>query len=109
MLGSVELQQQHDENAVVRQLLELCLPHVVVLNQHPDHDAQHLQEPEGRGQDEATSGSGLKGVKVKAEGAIEVDLWVTLLRRLILVTVLVASPECLTSRAMSLTKASRLW
>lgn len=33
----------------------------------------------------------------------------TLLRRLIFVTVLVASPECLTSSAMSLTKASRLW
>ncbi len=33
----------------------------------------------------------------------------TLLSRLILVTVLVASPECLTRSAMSRTKASRLW
>lgn len=44
VLGSVELQQQHDEDSVVRQLLELCLTYVVVLNQHADDDAQHLQE-----------------------------------------------------------------
>lgn len=43
VLGSVELQQQHDEDSVVRQLLELCLTDVVVLNQHADDDAQHLQ------------------------------------------------------------------
>lgn len=43
VLGSVELQQQHDEDSVVRQLLELRLTDVVVLNQHADDDAQHLQ------------------------------------------------------------------
>lgn len=44
VLGSVELQQQHDEDSVVRQLLELCLTDVVVLNQHADDNAQHLQK-----------------------------------------------------------------
>lgn len=43
VLGGVELQQEHDEDAVVRQLLELRLPHVVILDQHAHHNAQHLQ------------------------------------------------------------------
>lgn len=44
MFGSVELQQQHDENAVVWQLLEFCLTDIVVLNQHPNYDTQNLYE-----------------------------------------------------------------
>lgn len=44
VLGSVELQQQHDEDPVVRQLLKLRLTHVVVLNQHADDDTQHLEK-----------------------------------------------------------------
>lgn len=44
MFGSVELQQQHDENAMVWQLLEFCLTDIMVLNQHPNDDTQHLQE-----------------------------------------------------------------
>lgn len=43
MLGGIELQQQHDEDAVVRQLLEFCLADIVVLNQHPNYDTQHLK------------------------------------------------------------------
>lgn len=43
MFWSVELQQQHDENAVVRQLLEFCLTDIMVLNQDPDYDTQHLK------------------------------------------------------------------
>lgn len=42
MFRSVELQQQHDENAMVRQLLEIRLPHIMVLNQHAYYDAQYL-------------------------------------------------------------------
>lgn len=44
MLRRIELQQQHDENAVVRQLLEFCLADIMVLNQHPNYDTQHLEE-----------------------------------------------------------------
>lgn len=44
MFGGIELQQQHDENAVVWQLLEFCVPNVMVLDQHPNYDAQHLEE-----------------------------------------------------------------
>lgn len=44
VLGSVELQQQHDEDPVVRQLLKLRLTDVVVLNQHADDDTQHLEK-----------------------------------------------------------------
>lgn len=97
VLGCVELQEQHDEDPMVGQLLELRLPDVVVLNQHPDDDAQHLEEP--------ADVSGTRAQRPTGQGG----RGCTLLRRLILVTVLVASPECLTSRAISLTKASRLW
>ena len=38
----IELQQQHDENAVVWQLLEFCLTDIMVLDQHPNYDTQHL-------------------------------------------------------------------
>lgn len=44
MFGGIEFQQQHDENAVVWQLLEFCLPNIMVLDQHPNYDAQHLDE-----------------------------------------------------------------
>lgn len=44
MFGGIELQQQHDENAVVRQLLEFRLTDVVVLDQYPNYNTQHLQE-----------------------------------------------------------------
>lgn len=43
MFGCIELQQQHDEDAMVGQLLELSLPHVMVLYQHSYHDTQHLK------------------------------------------------------------------
>lgn len=38
----VELQQQHDENAVIRQLLEFSLTNIVVLDQHANDDTEHL-------------------------------------------------------------------
>ena len=41
-LGSVELDEQHDEDAMVGQLLEVCVANLVVLKQHTRHDAQHL-------------------------------------------------------------------
>lgn len=44
MFRCIELQQQHDENAVVWQLLEFCLPNIMVLDQHPNYNAQHLEE-----------------------------------------------------------------
>lgn len=44
MFRGIEFQQQHDENAVVWQLLEFCLPNIMVLDQHPNYDAQHLEE-----------------------------------------------------------------
>lgn len=100
MLRCIQLQQQHDEDAVVGQLLELCLPHIMVLDQHPDHDTQHLDQEEERVSSWRTDLLRLHQ---------QLSICCTLLRRLILVTVLVASPECLTSRAISLTKASRLW
>lgn len=45
VLGCVELQEQHDEDAVVGQLLEFCLPDIMVLDQHSNHDTQHLDGP----------------------------------------------------------------
>lgn len=42
VLRRVKLQQQHDENAVVWQLLEICLSHIMVLNQHAHYNAQYL-------------------------------------------------------------------
>lgn len=47
VLRSVELQQQHDENSMVRQLLELCLSDIMVLDQHPNYNTQHLNDNEG--------------------------------------------------------------
>ncbi len=44
MFGGIELQQQHDENAVVWQLLEFCLTDIMILDQHPNYDTQHLEE-----------------------------------------------------------------
>ena len=38
VLGGIELEQQHDEDAVVRQLLELSLSHIMVLDQHSNHN-----------------------------------------------------------------------
>lgn len=43
VLRSIELQQQHDEDPMVRQLLKFRLTDVVVLNQHADYDTQHLK------------------------------------------------------------------
>ena len=43
VFGGIELQQQHDEDAMVGQLLELRLPYVMVLDQHSYHDTQHLE------------------------------------------------------------------
>lgn len=44
MLRGIKLQQQHDKNAVVWQLLEICLPHIVVLDQHAYYNAQYLHK-----------------------------------------------------------------
>lgn len=44
VLGGVELQQQHDEYAVVRQLLEICLTDIMVLNQDTNYNTKHLEE-----------------------------------------------------------------
>lgn len=44
VLRSIQLQQQHDEDAVVGQLLELRLTDIVILDQHPNDDPQHLEE-----------------------------------------------------------------
>ena len=41
-LGRVQLQQQHDEDAVVGQLLKLGLTDLVVLQQHACDDAEYL-------------------------------------------------------------------
>lgn len=57
MFGGIELQQQHDENAVVRQLLEFCLTDIMVLNQHPNYDTQHLKE-QHRAQSESSKPAG---------------------------------------------------
>ena len=43
MLGSVELDEEHDEDPVVRQLLELRVPHLVVLQENARYDTQHLK------------------------------------------------------------------
>lgn len=44
MLRGIKLQQQHDKNAVVWQLLEICLPHIMVLDQHTYYNAQYLHK-----------------------------------------------------------------
>lgn len=43
MFGGIELQQQHDENAVVWKLLEFCLTNIMVLDQDPNDDPQYLK------------------------------------------------------------------
>lgn len=42
MFRGIKLQQQHNEDTVIWQLLELCLPHIMVLDQHTYYYAQHL-------------------------------------------------------------------
>lgn len=44
VFGGIELQQQHDEYAVVRQLLEICLTDIMVLNQDTDYNTENLEE-----------------------------------------------------------------
>ena len=43
VLRRVELDEEHDEDAVVGHLLELSATHLVVLQQHARHDTQYLQ------------------------------------------------------------------
>ena len=43
-LRSVELDEEHDEDAVVGQLLEFSVADFVVLKQHPCHYAQNLEK-----------------------------------------------------------------
>lgn len=50
VLRGVELQQQHDEDAVVRQLLEFCLSHIMILDQNAYYNAEHLQTTHAPGQ-----------------------------------------------------------
>lgn len=57
MFGGIKFQQQHDENAVVWQLLEFCLTDIMVLDQHPNYDTQHL-EGQRRVQSEASKPAG---------------------------------------------------
>lgn len=109
MLWCIKLQQKHDEDSVVWKLLELSLPHIVILDQHTHHNAQNLNHDKKCSiKSRPTKQYVLqkKCVNIEPQTAVSIP---TLLRRLILVTVLVASPECLTRRAMSRTKASRLW
>lgn len=40
--GCVELQKQHDEDSMIRQLLELYEAIVMVLQQHSGNNTQHL-------------------------------------------------------------------
>lgn len=42
MLRSVQFQQQHDENAMVRKLLKLALPNIMVLQKYSHHNAKNL-------------------------------------------------------------------
>ena len=48
VLGRVQLDEEHDEDAMVRQLLELRVAHLVVLEEDTRHDAEHLQRTGGR-------------------------------------------------------------
>lgn len=43
-LGSIELDEEHDEDAVVGQLLEFSVADFMVLKQHPCHYAQNLEK-----------------------------------------------------------------
>jgi len=43
MFRGIQLNEEHDEDAMVRQLLELCVSDLVVLEQDTSHNAQHLQ------------------------------------------------------------------
>lgn len=43
MLRGIKLQEQHNENAVVWQLLEIRLSHIMVLDQHAHYNAQYLR------------------------------------------------------------------
>ena len=43
LLRCVEFDEEHDEDAVVRELLELCVANLMVLQQHPGHYAQYLR------------------------------------------------------------------
>jgi len=44
MLRCIKLQQEHNEDSVVWKLLELCLSHIVILDQHTYHNAQNLKQ-----------------------------------------------------------------
>ena len=66
MFGGIELQQQHDENAVVRQLLEFGLTDVMVLDQHPNYDTQHLEQ-QYRAQSESSKPDGQRLPAVSVE------------------------------------------
>ena len=43
MFRGIQLNEEHDEDAMVRQLLELCVTDLVVLEQDASHNPQHLQ------------------------------------------------------------------
>lgn len=41
-LWRIQLDKEHDEDAVVWQLLKLCVTHLMVLQQHSSNNSQHL-------------------------------------------------------------------
>lgn len=41
-LWCIQLDKEHDEDAVVWQLLKLCVTHLMVLQQHSSNNSQHL-------------------------------------------------------------------
>lgn len=43
VLRGIQLQKQHDEDTVIRQLLELSVANVMILDEDADHDAQDLR------------------------------------------------------------------
>jgi hypothetical protein len=43
MFWSIKLNEEHNEDAVVGQLLEFPMPHLMVLQKDTSHNAKHLQ------------------------------------------------------------------
>lgn len=44
MFRCIQLNEEHDENPVIRKLLKLCHSHNVILQQNPSHNSQDLVE-----------------------------------------------------------------
>lgn len=93
-IGCIEFNEEHDKDPVIWKRVEICPFCLVVMQQHPSHHTKNLS---------------IQNI-ISYINALQEHLQTlyTLLRRLILVTLLLWSPECFSKSTMSLTKASNV-